>query len=350
MSAVVQLEGVTRVYPGQPPVRALDGVSLRIDPGELVGVVGPSGSGKTTLLNVLGTLDRADAGLVRIDGCDVAGLTDRQLSALRARRIGFVFQQFFLAPGVTALDNVADGLLYTGLSLRARRAEARRTLERVGLGDRSHHRPHELSGGQQQRVALARAMAREPAVVLLDEPFSNLDAALRAQVRTDVHRILVEASATAVFVTHDQEEALALAAAVAVMASGQIAQLASPAQLYLWPADRAVAGFVGEAEFFAGVGSGTTVQTELGVLPLAVPASGAVEVLIRPEDIRLARDDGGDAVVLDREFYGHDQMLFLRLPTGRVVRVRLGPVTDLSPGDRCRVAVPGPVRAYPHSG
>ncbi|MEN8649278.1 ABC transporter ATP-binding protein [Streptomyces sp. 21So2-11] len=202
MSTVVELAGVTKEYPGG--VAALRGVDLTVEEGELLGIVGPSGSGKSTLLHIIGTLDRPTAGTVAIAGYDVASLTDRRLSALRAQHVGFVFQAFHLVPGISAQDNVAEGLLYSGLSHAQRRRRAADALERVGLADRMGHRPHELSGGQKQRVAIARAVVGEPDLLLADEPTGALDTASGEAVMELLHDLNKEGATIAV-ITHDTE-------------------------------------------------------------------------------------------------------------------------------------------------
>lgn len=227
-AAALEMHDVVKEYPGHPPVRALDNVSVRIDHGELVAVVGPSGSGKSTLLNVMGTLDRPTHGIVSVDGTDTATLSDKQVAGVRARRIGFVFQQFFLLDGMSALDNVANGLIYQGVALSERRERSVIALERVGLGHRLTHRANQMSGGERQRVAVARALVHEPAFVLADEPTGNLDSKSTGAVMDLIAGLHADGTTIAV-ITHDTKIAASLPRQVAVL-DGRIESDSATAQ------------------------------------------------------------------------------------------------------------------------
>ena len=327
-------------------VPVVDGLDLIARPGEVVALLGPSGCGKTTTLRLIAGFETPDAGTIEVGGRLVSG--PRCDEAPERRRIGMVFQDYALFPHLSVGRNVAFGLP----RVREREARVAAALERVGLAGFDDRMPHELSGGQQQRVALARALAPEPAVILLDEPFSNLDAELRASVRAEVRQILAAAGQTAVLVTHDQEEALSLADRIAVMGEGRVVQAAGPEEVYHRPATKAVAAFVGDAEFLPGEGHGRRVVCDLGELPTTGQADGPVEVMLRPESLRLTKPlvgtlPGANATVLARAFYGHDQTMTVRLDTGRALRARLGPYGGIRPGDRVHVSVRGGVLTFP---
>jgi putative spermidine/putrescine transport system ATP-binding protein len=295
----VHLEDLRRSFGS---VHALDGLSLRMQPGELVALLGPSGCGKTTALRILAGLEDADGGRILVGGRDIGGLPANR------RDMGMVFQAYSLFPHLTALENVQFGLR---LRRRAAGDRAARMLDLVGISAHAARYPHQLSGGQQQRVALARALAIEPQVLLLDEPLSALDAKVRVQLRDEIRRIQTEVGTTTLFVTHDQEEALAIADRVGVMRAGRLEQLAAPAEVYLRPASAFVADFVGLSNRLPGRLDGDAVSVLGTRLPLVRPAVGGPDVtaLVRPESVDVVPDEAGPGRVVSTTFLG---------PTSRV--------------------------------
>ena len=318
-------------------VSALDGLSLELAPGELVALLGPSGCGKTTALRALAGLERLDSGRVLLDGRDITH------TAASRRDMGMVFQAYSLFPHLSARDNVAFGLRLRRMAGAARRKVADRMLELVHLADKGRSYPHELSGGQQQRVALARALAIEPQVLLLDEPLSALDAKVRAQLRDEIRRIQTEVGITTLFVTHDQDEALAIADRVAVMFAGRLEQIAPPAELYERPRTARVAEFVGLSNRLRGVAERGTALVLDARLPLLAGSTmdGPVTVLVRPEAIQLKADAAGPGRVVAASFLGSIARIQVLLGDGTMVLAQLpsAEVGHFQHGDAVRVGL-----------
>jgi iron(III) transport system ATP-binding protein len=345
------ISGLHKAFGPHPVLTDLD---LEVAAGSLTAILGPSGSGKTTLLRILAGFEQADAGTVTIG--DLVVDSNAIHVAPERRRIGYVPQEGSLFPHLTVAANV-------GFGLPPRQRLGQRTadlLAAVGLADLGKRYPHELSGGQQQRVALARALAIEPAVVLLDEPFASLDAHLRASIRADVQQIFRDAGTTALLVTHDQDEALAIADQVAVLRGGRIAQYSAPQELYSRPIDSELASFIGDANLLDGIRHADTVDTTLGTLPTETAATQAeaqlVTVLVRPEHIELTPADthaSNGSTILGRvvgcEYYGHDAILRVDLENGgsSPIIVRTTGDHKLPPGTMVTLQAKGPVRTWP---
>ena len=339
----VRMEGLTRRY---GPVTALDGLDLTLHPGELVALLGPSGCGKTTTLRLLAGLEDADEGRITVAGRDVTHVPASK------RDMGMVFQAYSLFPHMTVQQNVAFGLRLRRVAKDERDRQALEILDLVGLSEQAGRYAHQISGGQQQRVALARALAIEPQVLLLDEPLSALDAKVRAQLRDQIRRIQLEVGITTLFVTHDQEEALAIADRVGVMRNGRLEQLAPPTEVYSRPATAFVAEFVGLTNRLPGTVSGTVVTVRGRDLPLVDQSTppGPVTALVRPEAVSLAADDASDSgpltgTVITTTFLGATSRVTVDLgDTTILAQLPTSDATELSAGSRVTLSIrPDPV-------
>lgn len=338
----LRCRGVSKAFGS---VQAVDAVDLQVEAGSFTALLGPSGCGKTTLLRIVAGLERSDAGSVMLGAREVDGPGGRVPAERRS--VGLVFQEHALFPHLNVGANVAFGL--RRLDRRARQARVAEVLELVGLAGLERRRPSALSGGQRQRVALARALAPSPTLLLMDEPFSSLDAALRFTLRSEIRAILRAAEQTALLVTHDQEEALSMADRVAVMFDGRLHQVADPQTLYRVPATPEVAAFIGDAQVVPGRRAGRyLVDTPLGRLASAGPIHSArVAAVIRPESVRLRPSASGTARVRTLTYFGRDQLVEVRLPDGTDLLARCGPESDLHHGQRVAITIDGPAVTFP---
>ncbi len=342
-AAPLRLSGLRKHYGS---TRAVDGVELEVEAGSICALLGPSGCGKTTTLRLIAGLERPDAGEIAIGERTLCG--PGEFVSPEQRRIGMVFQDYALFPHLDVAGNVGYGL-----GRKPDRERVAAVLELVGLDAEAKRPVHELSGGQQQRVALARALAPTPELILMDEPFSNLDAGLRDRLRQEVREILARARVTALFVTHDQAEALSIAETVAVMRDGVIEQVGTPEEIYSRPASRWVATFLGEVEVVPGESAGGRVSCELGSFSADQEVDGPVDVLLRPESIAIGisgPDGAASAEVVGRRFFGHDQLVELRLGSGKTIRSRRLGFPAWHEGDRVRAWVDGPTDVLPREG
>ena len=331
-SPVIECTGVSKSF---GPAPAVDEISFALRTGEVLSILGPSGAGKTTLLRLIAGFERLDGGEISIQGRVVSSAS--QHVAPDRRNVGMVFQEYALFPHKTVAENVTFGLHRLGASERDERLAE--VIDLVKLGGLEGRYPHELSGGQQQRVALARTIAPRPAAVLLDEPFSNLDAGLRREMRREVGSILRESGTATIIVTHDQEAAFAIGDRVGVVRDGRLEQVDAPFAIYESPATQFVARMVGTGDFIAGEVRDGMAATEIGALPFrstngALKEGTRVVLLSRPDDFQVKPDQGGPAVVRSREFLGEATVLDVEMPSGAALRCRQLPYAAVSPGSR----------------
>jgi iron(III) transport system ATP-binding protein len=331
---IIELKGVAKSYRGKVDWY-LEKLDLSVEKGEIFSILGPSGCGKTTVLRLIAGFERPDTGEIVLNGETVVG--KGILVPPERRGIGMVFQEFALFPHLNVAENIAFGI--GGLSRRERFFRVQEVLEYVELEGYRRHYPHELSGGQQQRVALARAMAPKPSVILLDEPFSNLDADLRGHVASDVHRVLKETNSTAILVTHDHEEAFTMADQMLVMNGGRVEQQGTPHSIYHLPANRFIAEFVGPMVFISGTVTHEGIQTAFGSFPNQdqLLQGTPVDLLVRPDDIELEADTKGNAVVVGRKFRGSENIYTVQADTGETLLSTQRSHTEYCSGQRVKV-------------